>query len=210
MLRRVLAWIGVLALVVLTAGLVAGPERRRELCIRSGLCAQPDFMGAMLVSVQRQQKLLVLTARLVEPITSARDTTVGPLVVATTRQTNIVPATVSYTVDLAGLEAGDLAWDEESATLTVRRPPVRVMEPTIDWASAQTYGDDGWATMLTDVRANLQRDNAQKAPARFRVQAASPELMRLANNAADEALATTFRMPLVAAGKTDAKVVVRL
>lgn len=163
----------------------------------------------MLVSVRKEQKLVVLTARLVLPLTSARETTLGPLTVATTRQTAILPATVTYVVDLSKLSAADLRFDEAAGRLTVRRPAVTVLEPTIDWAAAQTYGDSGWATVLTDVGANLRRDNEAKAPDAFRAQARAPELMELADRAADEALAATFRLPLVAAGVAEPEVEVR-
>jgi hypothetical protein len=194
--------------VVAVAGLAAGADRRREACITIGLCHETDFMGAMLTSVQRQQKLLVLTARLVDPVSSARDTTLGPLTVATTRQTVILPATVSYVLDLSSLTATDLAWDEAGRTLTVRRPQVAVLAPTIDWPMAKVYEDGGWATAVTDVSANLKRDNEAKAPARFLALARTPDLMAMANGAADDALATSFRMPLVAAGFVDARVIV--
>ena len=73
---------------------------------------------------------------------------------------------------------------------------------------AQTYSDDGWATVLTDVGANLKRDNEAKAPGLFAAQAQAKDLVAMADTAADAALETTFRMPLVAAGFPDAKVIV--
>ena len=78
----------------------------------------------MLVSVQRQQKLLVLTARLVQPVTSERETTLGPITVATTRQTAILPATVTYVVDLSKLKAADLQWNPEAQLLLLGRASV--------------------------------------------------------------------------------------
>jgi hypothetical protein len=142
------------------------------------------------------------------PVSSARDTTIGPITVATTRQTAILPATVNYVVDLSQLKAGDLEWNEAARTLHVRRPPVQALPATIDWAQAQTYADDGWATVLTDVGANLKRDNEAKAPAKFAAQARGKDLVAMADTAANSALETTFRMPLVAAGFPDAKVIV--
>lgn len=90
----------------------------------------------------------------------------------------------------------------------MRRPPVEAMPASIDGAAAQTYDDGGRATALTDVSGLLRRGNAVKAPGLFAAQATSPNLVALADGAADEALATSFRMPLLAAGFTDAKVVV--
>jgi hypothetical protein len=208
-MKRLLSFIGGAALLLLVAALAAGPERRRAACIASGLCERTDFLGAMLISVQRQQKLVVLTARLVVPVSSARDTTIGPITIATTRQTDIVPASVNYVVDLSQLKAADLTWDEQTQTLSLRRPPVRPLLPIApDWAAAQTYTDDGWATVVTDVAANLKRDNETKAPGMFAAQAQGRDLVAMANTAADAALETTFRMPLVAAGFSNAKVVV--
>jgi hypothetical protein len=207
-MRRLLSVIGAVALLLLALGFAAGPQRRLEACVKVGLCDQPDFLGAMLTSVQRQQKLLVLTARLVVPVSSARETTLGPITVATTRQTAILPATVTYTVDLSQLRPGDLDWQPETQTLTVRRPPVETMAPAIDWPRAQTFEDGSWAAVLTDVSDNLKRDNEAKAPGLFAQQARAPDLLAMADGAADAALQTAFRMPLVAAGFADAKVVI--
>ena len=207
-LRKILSWIGVLALVGAALGFAAGADRRREACVAVGLCKQTDFMGAMLVSVQRQQKLLVLTARLVVPVTSARETTLGPMTLATTKQTAILPATVNYVVDLAAMRAGDLVWDGGAQTLTVRRPAVVAMAPAIEWQKAQIYQDGGWATALTGVSDGLRKDNLEKAPGLFLRQSKDADLLALADTAADAALETAFRMPLVAAGFVDARVIV--
>ena len=207
-LRRILAWVGVLALVLAALALAAGPQRRYEACRSIGLCKDRDFLGAMLVSVRKQNRLVVLTARLVAPVTSARDTTMGPVTVMTTRQTAILPARVDYSLDLSTLQQSDLTWDGDSNTLTVRRPPVEAGPPQIEWEAAQIYSDGNLATALTDVRSNLEQDNRQKAPGLFKAQAASAELMQMADNSADEALATLFRAPLVAAGHANPKVVI--
>ena len=207
-LRKLLSWVGVLALVAAALGFAAGADRRRDACVAVGLCKQTDFMAAMLVSVQRQQKLLVLTARLVVPVTSARDTTLGPMTVATTKQTAILPATVNYVLDLAALQASDLVWDAATQTLTVRRPAVVPMAPAIEWQKAQIYQDGGWATALTRVSDTLRQDNQQKAPGLFLKQSKDADLLALADTAADSALQTAFGMPLVAAGFPDARVIV--
>jgi hypothetical protein len=207
-MKRILSIVGAAAILLALIALAAGPDRRREACIAAGLCERPDFLGAMLVSVQQQQKLLVLTARLVLPVSSARETTLGPITVATTRQTAILPATVNYVVDLSALTSSDLDWNRDTRSLTIRRPPVRPMPAAIDWAQAQTFEDAGWQAMLTDVSARLKRDNERKAPGQFAAQARARDLIAMADQAADQALETTFRMPLVAAGYANAKVIV--
>ncbi len=207
-LRKLLAITGVVALIFALVLTVAGADRRRELCLATGLCAQPDFLGAMLVSVQRQSRHIVLTARLVAPITSGRDTTLGPVTIATTRQTAIVPATVHYAVDFSRMQPSDLSWDADTQTLKVRRPPVQPMEAAIEWEKADIYGDAGLITAVTEVRQRLEADNRAKAPAVFRAQARATDLMRLADEAADDAIRSLFLMPLLAAGHSDAKVIV--
>lgn len=207
-MRRLLSIVGAVAILAGLLGWAAGPERRLEGCIAIGLCERTDVIGSMLVSVQRQQKLLVLTARLVQPVTSERETTLGPITVATTRQTAILPATVNYVVELSRLSAADLQWNAETQLLTVKRPAVEALPASIEWGRAQTYQDNGWQTVLTDVSANLKRDNEAKAPGQFAAQARANDLVAMADHAADQALQTMFRLPLVAAGYPDAKVVV--
>ena len=119
-----------------------------------------------------------------------------------------LPATVNYVVDLAAMRAGDLVWDGGAQTLTVRRPAVVAMAPAIEWQKAQMYQDGGWATALTGVSDGLRKDNLEKAPGLFLRQSKDADLLALADTAADAALETAFRMPLVAAGFVDARVIV--
>lgn len=207
-MKRIFTFIGISTLVAAALLLAAGPDRRRQACIATGLCQEQDFLGAMLVSVQRQQKHIVLSARLVAPITAARDTTLGPLTVGTTRATAIIPATVHYAVDFSQIAADDLDWKAGSQTLTVRRPPVVAMEPAIEWDKAQIYSDKGLIPAMTDISQRLAADQRSKAPGVFRAQAAGPDLAKLANDAADDALESLFLMPLLAAGHDQAKVII--
>lgn len=200
------AWVGGAALMLGIAILAAGPERRTAACVAIGLCPAPADLVGMLAAVRQEQALLVMTARLVEPVTSTRDTTLGPLTLATTRQTSILPATVSYRLELSRLADGDVSWDAGARRLTVRRPPVSIGEPTIHWDRAQTYTDEGWVAAATGVRDRLREDNQKKAPAEFRAMARQPELLAMADEAADRALKATFRVPLAAAGFADATV----
>jgi hypothetical protein len=82
------------------------------------------------------------------------------------------------------------------------------MEPVIAWEKALLYDDGGLVAALTDVSANLRQDNAEKAPALFAGQARSPDLMALANTAADASLRAVFALPLAAAGFPDARVII--
>ncbi len=200
------AWAGAAGLLMGVAILAAGPERRAAACIAIGLCPAPADLAGMLTAVRQEQALLVMTARLVEPVTSARDTTIGPITLATTRQTSILPATVTYQLALSRLADADVSWDSGSQRLTVRRPPVLVGEPAIHWDQAQTYTDQGWVAVTTGVRERLREDNQKKAPAEFRDLARQPDLLAMADEAADRALKATFRVPLAAAGFPEATI----
>ena len=162
----------------------------------------------MLEAIRREQSLLVLTARLVAPVSSTRQTLVAGLVVDTDRQASIVPATVSYRLDLAALGPEDLAWDPGARLLTVRRPPLSIGQPTIHWDEAETFSREGWLPLNDSIALRLQQDNLAKAPALFQAQARAPALLAQAREAADAALAATLRLPLAAAGFPDARVVV--
>lgn len=205
-MRKLLSWVGVIALLLGLAAMLAGRERVRGVCEQVGICQPRDMLGAMLAAVQREQKLVVLTARLVQPVTSARETTVGPVVVATTRSTAILPATVSYSLELSQLKAENFTWDAQTQKLIVRRPPVVVGEPAVQWERALHYNDGSFVTMLTDVEARLKQDNAERAPGQFRQQAKAADLMLMADDAADAALHTLLVLPLKAAGFDRAEV----
>lgn len=207
-LKSLLAGIGAVALAGGALMLAAGPERTRKACAAIGLCTRPDMVATMLAAVKREQALLVLSARLVAPISAARHTTLSGLVIDTDRQTSILPATVGYYLDLGAIGAGDLNWNPDRRELVVRRPTLRVGDPAIRWNEAETYTSKGWLPFNDDVALRLQQDNAGRAPDLFRQQARAPTLMALAEEAADAMLAATFRLPLAAAGYPDARVIV--
>ncbi len=207
-MKSTLAWIGLIVVLLAVLGLALGPAGRSRVCNRLGLCSEPDFVAAMLVAVHKEKRLRVLRASLSAPVTSVRDSTLGPVRVARTRQTVILPASVDYSVNLGALQADDLQWDAKTTTLSIQRPPVEADPPRIEWDKAQIYSDGNLMTLLTDVRERLYEDNHKRAPSLFQQQAQAAELMQMADTAADEAIATLFRMPLLAAGHTDPKVVV--
>ena len=210
--KNLMAGVGAVALLGVVAGVAAGPERLTQACVSVGLCEAQDVTGALLAAVQKQNRLTVFAARLVEAVTSTREIRLlpggmGP-VVETVRLTSIVPAEVAYSVDLSGLTAADLSWDADTSTLTVRRPPVQVGAPAVRWDKAQHYSDGSFIADLNKADAGLLADNQKAAPGSFQRLAAAPDLVAMADRAADEALATSLRLPLVAVGHVDAKVVV--
>jgi hypothetical protein len=211
-LKNLMAGAGGLAVLGVVAAAAAGPERLGNACVSVGFCKAEDVTGALLAAVQKQNRLTIFAARLVEAVTSTREVRllpggIGP-VVETVRLTSIVPAEVTYSVDLSGLTAADLGWDAATSTLTVRRPPVQVGAPSVRWDKAQHYSDGSFIADLNKADAGLLADNQRSAPKSFQRLATAPDLIVMADRAADEALATSLRLPLVAVGYANAKVVV--
>lgn len=164
--------------------------------------AAETVVDSALVAVRRQQRLTVFAASFAAVVTSTQQR-FG----LTARQTLIVPGTVRYVLDLAPVTRRDLDWNAETRTLTVRRPALLLQGPEIAVERMRTYGESGLLGALTDAEERLDAANRAAVRRDLLAQARSPELLRLAEAAADDALTRTFALPLEAAG-VDAKVVV--
>jgi hypothetical protein len=86
---------------------------------------------------------------------------------------------------------------------------VEIAGPDVDLTSAQEYGEGGVLTALTNADEALDQANRARAVSDLRKQASAAVPMRLAHEAARQAVERSFAMPLVAAGFKDAKVVAR-
>ena len=102
-----------------------------------------------------------------------------------------------------------MSWDGSTNTLRVQLPEIEIAGPDVDLAAAQEYGEGGVLQALTNANQQLDQANRAKAVADLRKQAQAPLQMRLAHQAARQAVERSFAMPLVAAGFKDAKVVAR-
>jgi hypothetical protein len=107
------------------------------------------------------------------------------------------------------LQPEDVRWDEASKTLRVRLPDIEIAGPEVDLAASREYGEGGLLGALTDTETALDRANQARAVADLRKQAMAEVPMRLARDAARNAIERSFAMPLKAAGIGDAKVVAR-
>ena len=201
MIRPAAKFLGALVLVVLVAAgiiLALGWKLKKEL--------NPDpvtVAAASLQAVREQAVLVPFAARFVAVVTSEQHR-FG----FSAKQTLIMPGMVRYELDLAALQRGDLAWDGASRTLNVTLPPLRVSAPEVDLRRVQTYGEGGVLMALTDVATQLDAANKAAGQAELLRQASDPLPMRLARNAARNAIERSFAMPLRAAG-IDATVTAR-
>ena len=159
---------------------------------------------ASLESMRAQNRLIAFVARYVS-VTSSTTSRLG----FSAERTLILPGDVRYEVDLAKLEPNDVTWDASSSTLRVKLPEIEVAGPDVDLNAAREYGAGGVLSTLTNADQQLDQANRSAAVADLRKQASAEVPMRLARQAARQAIERSFAMPLMAAGFNDVKVVVR-
>ena len=157
-----------------------------------------------LESMRAQNRLVVFVARYVS-VTSAKESKLG----FSTERTLILPGDVRYELDLSKLNQGDVKWDSGSSTLSVRLPDVEIAGPDVDITHAREYGSGGLLATFTNAEQGLDQANRARAVADLRSQARGQTPMKLAREAARQAVERSFAMPLKAAGFEDAKVVAR-
>ena len=160
--------------------------------------------SASLESMRAQNRLVAFVARYVS-VTSSRTTRFG----FSAERTLILPGDVRYELDLSKLQPKDVTWDGSSNTLKVRLPEVEIAGPDVDLAAAREYGEGGVLSALTNAEQGLDQANRATAVADLRKQASAEVPMRLARQAARQAVERSFAMPLVAAGFKNVKVVAR-
>lgn len=167
--------------------------------------ADPEsVVSSSLESMRAQNRLVPFVARFVS-VTSSRQEKFG----LAAERTLILPGTVRYEIDLAKIDRDDLDWDEASKTLSVRLPDVEIAGPEVDLQAAREYGSGGILSALSDADSQLDDANRGLAIADLRKQAAAPTPMRLAREAARQAIERSFAMPMRAAGIDGAQVVAR-
>ncbi|WP_293942406.1 DUF4230 domain-containing protein [Sphingomonas sp.] len=195
-----------IAIVAILAALVVG------LLVGGGLDLKRKLFGgdvtsiarASLESMRAQNRLVPFVARYVSVVTSKQSQ-----LMFTSERTLVLPGDVRYELDLAKLGERDVTWDDDTKTLSVRLPEIEIAGPEVDLAAAREYGSGGVLGALTDSRTQLDDANRSKAVADLRKQAQAATPMRLAREAARQAVEHSFALPLRAAGIADAKVVAR-
>ena len=160
--------------------------------------------SSRLESMRAQNRLVTFVARYVS-VTSSKVSRFG----FSAERTLILPGDVRYEVDLAKLQPKDVRWDAATNTLSVTIPEIEIAGPEVDLGAAREYGSGGVLAAVTNSETSLDRANRARAVADLRKQASAEVPMRLARNAARQAIERSFAMPLQAAGFADAKVEAR-
>ena len=201
-MNRMLA-LGAVAVALLLGFLLGGIAD-----VGKRLFGGPDpesVVSSSLHSMRAQNRLVPFVARFVA-VTSSRQDRLGIL---SAERTLILPGTVRYELDLAKLDKDDLKWDQPSGTLSVRLPDIELAGPEVDLKAAREYGSGGILSAISDAEDKLDNANRGLAIADLRKQAAAETPMRLAREAARQAVERSFAMPLRAAGIENARVVAR-
>jgi hypothetical protein len=168
--------------------------------------SEPDVRAvaeAALLSIRDQGRTIVFAGRYVAIVT-ASESRLG----LTASKTLILPGGVRYGVDMSRLTRRNLAWDEQSKTLTVTLPPLEISGPDIDLNEVRERSEGGIIMALTDAEQTLDEANRRSAQDELMRQARAQRPMHLAREAAMRSVARSFAVPLRAAG-IEASVVAR-
>ena len=163
-----------------------------------------DPLATSLVAFKEQNSLTVFSAEFAPVVSSENSRFFGAL---KSRQVAVIPTRVQYTLDLSAVDRSRLSWTEESSTLLVNLPPLQIGKPNLDEGRAQYLREGIWISR--DMQGDLTRDNTELAEREARKAATNPVLMRLAKDAARNAVAQNLAIPLQVAGFDDVNVVVR-
>jgi len=195
--------IGAIVAALILGVLIGGVLGLSKLLFGGGPDPQ-TIASSSLESMRAQNRLVPFVARYVS-VVSSRQSRFG----FSAERTLILPGDVRYEVDLAKLQPEDVRWDGASKTLRVWLPDIEIAGPEVDLAASREYGEGGVLATLTDAEGALDKANQARAIVDLRKQAMAEVPMRLARDAARNAIERSFSMPLKAAGIGDAKVVAR-
>lgn len=127
----------------------------------------------------------------------AHDRRMGGLL--NSRRVMKAPFEVGYFVDLAKLDRGDFFWDQQSRTLTVKVPDVRIDPVNVD-ESRTTLDETSGLFVSRAAMAELRRRASGNARTSAAAEAARPENMARARENGRQALTALFERPLRVAG----------
>lgn len=203
-----MADIRVLALTHLLAagaGFLLAPRELLETEVRHNGFFETDakrVLAAAVESLRSENKLLVYSYKGSAAVSAERD----GLLFLDARQDLLVPASVSFLLDLSKLGAKNVAYDEATRLVTVRLPPLQLSDIAFEPEGARTI-NGGLLTFSQAEVDELSRHNFRAARRAFIKQAQGPTLVQAAKGAAIESIQTAFEVPLRVAGRSDVQVV---
>jgi hypothetical protein len=166
-----------------------------------------DPVGSAMLAFEKQNSLNVFSSRFEIVAESQNAQGVLGIDILKSRQATIIPATVTYRLDLGNMDRDAFAWDAASQTLNVVLPSLRISRPNLDEAQARVFTEGNWVT--ANAQRSLSRNNSLQAERKAAEFAKNPQVLSLARNAAREAVRQNLAIPLQVAGYENAKVRVR-
>ncbi len=163
-----------------------------------------DPIATSLVAFEKQNALQVFSAEFAPVVASNDSRFFGAI---KSRQVAVIPARVTYTLDLSQVDANRMQWSAEDETLSVLLPALRIGKPNLDEARAQYLREGIWISR--DAQDKLTRDNTRLAEQQAVRGAANPVLLNLARQAAKTAMTQNLSVALDAAGYDDVTIAVR-
>ena len=166
-----------------------------------------DPVGNAMLAFEKQNSLNVFSSRFEIVAESQNAQGVLGIDILKSRQATIIPATVTYRLDLGNMDRDAFAWDAASETLNVVLPTLRISRPNLDEAQARVFTEGNWVT--ANAQRSLSRNNSLQAERKAGEFAKNPQVLGLARGAAKDAVRQNLAIPLQVAGYENAKVVVR-
>lgn len=187
------------------AGFALAPRELLETEVRSAGFFTTDtkrVLSGAVDSLRTDGTLVVLRMKGTATVATDRD----GFLIFDGHQVLIVPATVSFGVDLSQLSMDDVTYDEAARLVTVRLPPLTMSDVAFELEAARTV-NGGLLSFSQGQVDQLSRGNYVAARRAFIKQVQGAELVGLAKAAAKKRVQTYFEMPLRAAGLRDVRVV---
>lgn len=166
-----------------------------------------DPVGSAMLAFEKQNSLNVFSSRFEVVAESTDSRGVLGLDLLKSRQASIIPATVEYRLDLGSMDRDRFVWDDETDTLSVTLPPLRISKPNLDEAQQRVFTDGNWVTR--QASQDLSRNNSLQAERKAAEFAKNPQVLSMARQAAKEAVRQNLAIPLQVAGYGDVTVNVR-
>src|SRR5690348_387637 len=133
-----------------------------------------DPVGSAMLAFQKQNSLTVFSSRFEVVAESTNAQGVLGIDLIKSRQAAIIPATVEYRLDLASMDRDRFRWDDDSKTLTVTLPTLRISRPNLDEAQAKTYTQGSFVT--GGAAQALAKNNSLQAERKAAEFAKNPEV----------------------------------
>ena len=166
-----------------------------------------DPVASAMLAFEKQNSLTVFSSRFEVVAESVDRRGVLNIDLLESRQASVIPATVEYRLDLSSMDRDRFTWDEESETLGVVLPALKISRPNLDEGAAKTFTEGTYVSR--DASADLARNNSQQAERKAAAFAKNPQVLAMARDAAKEAIRQNLAIPLQVAGYGDVTVEVR-